>query len=142
MFATPGSRVQRKRPWVRDVTIVFDNAGAAITSTQKAIYVPVDFTGILQQVTMVADLSGNITMDVLKCTFAQFDAGSTHPVSGDSMTGNTGFALSSALKLQDPVLASWTNKRINAGDVLALICKTTASAATRVTVSLKILVMV
>jgi hypothetical protein len=75
-------------------------------------------------------------VDIWKCTYAQFDAGSTHPVAADDIT-NGGEALSSASKLQDTSLTGWT-KTINAGDILAFDCKVASVSITRVTVILKI----
>lgn len=98
-------------------------------------YVFIDVAMTINQVTMLADQSGSITVDIWECTYAQFDAGSTHPVVGDSITASATPAISTATKFQDGTLSGW-NKAIAAGSVLAFNVKSVATIQ-RCTVTLK-----
>lgn len=111
-----------------------DGGGAAITTGVKG-YLFVDVACTINQVTMLADQTGSITVDIWKCTYAQFDAGSTHPVVGDSITASDTPTITSAVKMQDSTLTGW-NTAISAGSVLAFNIKTNANVQ-RVTIALK-----
>jgi hypothetical protein len=119
-----------------DVVGIIDGGGSAITGG-KLIYVTVDFPCTINQVTLLADQSGSLTCNIWKCTYSQFDAGSTHPVTGDSITASDTPALSSATKYQDSTLTGWTTS-ITAGDILAFQIPSNATAVTRLTVTLKV----
>lgn len=118
-----------------DITFVMDGGGAALTTGVKG-YIPVDFACTINEVTLLADQSGSITVDIWKCTYSAFDAGSTHPVVGDDIT-NGGEALATATKGQDSTLTGWTTS-ISAGDILAFHVKVAATNITRLTVALKV----
>jgi hypothetical protein len=113
---------------------VIDGAGAAITTGLKG-YVEVPFNGVLSQVDMVADRSGNIVVDIWKCTYAQFDAGNTHPIAGDKITSSTPPTINGGVKSSDSALASWITA-LTAGDVMGFYV-TSVSSIQRVTVTLK-----
>jgi hypothetical protein len=95
----------------------------------------VDVAQTINQVTMLADQTGSIVVDIWKCTYSAFDAGSTHPVVGDSITASDIPTISSGVKLQDSALTSW-NTTIAAGSVLAFNVKSVASCQ-RVVIDLK-----
>jgi hypothetical protein len=116
---------------------VIDGGGLALTTGVKG-YLICDFGGTINSATLLADISGSITIDIWKCTYAQFDAGATHPVVGDSITASATPALASATKYQDLVLTGW-NTTVNAGDVFAFNVKVAAVNCTRVTVDLKVI---
>ena len=120
---------------VSDIEFIIDGAGAAIGTGVKG-YLVVDVAMTINQVTLLGDQSGSITIDIWLCTYAQFDAGATHPVVGDSITSGAVPAISSATKYQDSTLTGW-NTSIPAGSVLAFNVKVAAASITRVTLALK-----
>ena len=113
---------------------VIDGAGSVIVPGLKG-YVEVPFTGVLSQVDMVADRSGNIVVDIWKCTYAQFDAGNTHPVATDKITASTPPTINGGVKSTDITLAGWTTA-LNAGDVLGFFV-TSGLNIQRVTLTMK-----
>jgi hypothetical protein len=99
------------------ITAYIDGGGAEITTGMKG-YLEVPFACTLTQADLIADRTGDIVVNVWKCTYAQFDAGSTHPVVGDKITSSTPPTIAGASKSTDATLTSW-NKTIAAGDILA-----------------------
>jgi len=97
--------------------MAIDGGGSAITTGMKG-YAEVPYAGTLTQVDAIADRSGSIVVNLWKCSYAQFDAGATHPVIGDKITASTPPTISSGSKSTDSTLASWTTA-LSAGDVLA-----------------------
>ena len=116
------------------IIAVIDGSGATITTGLKG-YVEVPFNGAFSQVDMVADRSGNIVVDLWKCTFAQFDAGTTHPAAGDKITSSTPPTIIGGVKSTDSVLASWTTV-LTAGDIIGFYV-TSVLNIQRVTVTLR-----
>ena len=98
-------------------------------------FVEVPFNGTLSQIDMVADRSGSIVVDLWKCTYSQFDAGSTHPVLADKITASTPPTISSGTKSTDSTLAGWTTA-LAAGDVIGFFVNS-VSFIQRVTITLK-----
>lgn len=117
------------------IPFIIDGGGAMITTGMKG-YIEVPFNCSIQQATLLADVSGSIVVDIFKCTYAQFDAGVTHPVSTDKITASSPPTISSGTKYQDDVLSGWT-LAIGAGDVLGINVNSVTSIA-RVTLSLKV----
>lgn len=115
------------------IECVIDGGGSAITTGLKG-YLVVPFGCTLVSNRLLADQSGSIVVNVWKCTYAQFDAGATHPVAADKITSSTPPTLSSATKEEDTSLTSWT-KSLSAGDVLAFNVDS-VSTITRVTLSM------
>lgn len=120
---------------VSDIEFIIDGSGSAIGTGVKG-YLFFDVALTINQVTLLGDQTGSITIDIWKCTYAQFDAGATHPVVGDSITASDVPAISSATKFQDSTLTGW-NTSIAAGSVLAFNVKNAAASITRVLVALK-----
>ena len=86
---------------------VFDGAGSVLSSgLQFGLKAP--FTGTITAAELIADQSGSIVVDLYKCSYSDYDAGSTHPVSGDSITASAPPTISSVVKAQDSTLAGWT----------------------------------
>ena len=114
--------------------------GGSVISTGLKGYLPIDFSGTILQATLLADQTGSAVVDIWKCTYAQFDAGATHPVDGDSICDNgsatTPPTLSSAAKLKDNTLTNWTTS-ISAGDILAFNVDS-ATTITHLTLALKV----
>jgi hypothetical protein len=118
------------------IEFVMSGSGIAIpTGLQGWLQVP--FPGTIQSVTLLADQTGSITVDIWKCSFSQYAPG-THPVVADSICAGDVPAISSASKSTDASLVGWTTT-INSGDILAFNVKVAAVNITQCLVSLKIL---
>jgi len=112
------------------LTFVIDGGGSAITTGQKG-HLEIPFACTIKQVTMLADQSGSIVVDIWKDTYANFP-----PTDADSITASAPPTISSAQKSQDSTLTGWT-KSISSGDILAFNVDS-CSTITRVTISLKV----
>jgi hypothetical protein len=112
------------------IAFIIDGGGSAITTGQKG-HLEIPFKCEIQQVTLLADQTGSIVIDIWKDTYANFP-----PTSADSICGSAKPTISSAQKYQDATLTGWT-KTINAGDILAFNVDS-AATITRVTLALKI----
>lgn len=117
------------------VPFIADGGGAALTTGMKG-YIEVPFNCTIEEATLLADTSGSIVVDIFKCTYAQFDAGVTHPVSADKITASSPPTISSGTKYQDSTLSGWT-RTITAGDILGININSVTSI-TRVTLSLEV----
>ena len=112
------------------LTFIIDGGGSAITTGQKG-HLEIPFACTIKQVTMLADASGSIVVDIWKDTYANFP-----PTDADSITASAPPTISSAQKSQDATLTGWT-KAISAGDILAFNVDSCATIK-RVTISLKV----
>jgi len=110
------------------ITFVIDGDGEAITTGEKG-HLEIPFACTIKQVTMQADQSGAIVVDIWKDTYANFP-----PTDADSITASAPPTISSAQKSQDATLAGWT-KSISSGDILAFNVDSCATIQ-RVTISL------
>lgn len=115
---------------VATLTFIIDGGGSAITTGQKG-HLEVPFACTINQVTMMADQSGSIVVDIWKDTYANYP-----PTDADSITASAVPTISAALKSQDATLTGWTTS-VAAGDILAFNVDS-ASTVTRVTISLKV----
>jgi len=113
----------------RAVAYIIDGGGSAITTGVKG-FLLVPFKCEIQQVTLLADVSGDIVIDIWKDVYANFP-----PTDADSITAAAPPTLDGAQNSQDSTLTGWT-KTINAGDVLAFNVDS-AATITRVTLILK-----
>jgi hypothetical protein len=113
---------------------VLDGNGAALTTGVKG-YLICPFNATITGVTLLGDQSGSIVVDIWKCTEAQFDAGSTHPVVGDSITASSKPTITTATKYNDTTLSGWTTT-VTAGDIFAYDISSVSSFQ-RVTVALQ-----
>lgn len=95
----------------RSIDIPFFNAGAALTTGIKRDY-QVPFACTIRKVTLLADQSGSVVVDIWKDTFANFP-----PVVGDSITAAAKPTISAALKAENSTLTGWITA-IAAGDIL------------------------
>ncbi|MHA1787843.1 MAG: hypothetical protein ACTSXT_01320 [Candidatus Helarchaeota archaeon] len=98
------------------IGITIDNQTSEIGTGYKG-FIRIPYAGTITKATLLADQSGSIVIDIWKCSYSDYDAGSTHPVDGDSITASAPPTLSSATKSEDSTLTDWT-KSITAGDVL------------------------
>ncbi len=118
------------------IEFLIDGGGANISARTWG-YLIMPFDATLTSATMLGDQTGSIIINVWKCTYAQFNAGSTHPVSGDSITGGNPPTISSATKSLDTTLTGWTSS-LDEGDILAFNVPSASTNITRVTLSLNL----
>jgi hypothetical protein len=112
------------------LNFLIDGGGSAITTGIKGDLV-VDFAATITGVTMLADQSGSIVVDIWKDTYANFA-----PTDADSITASAVPTISSATKSQDTTLTGWTTS-ISAGDILRFNVDSVTSIQ-RVTVALRV----
>jgi len=112
------------------ITFIIDGGGSAITTGEKG-HLRIPFACEIERVTLLADQSGSIVIDIWKDTYANFP-----PTDADSITASAPPTISSAQKSEDSTLTGWT-KTISAGDILAFNVDS-CSTITRVTLALKV----
>jgi len=112
------------------LSYIVDNNGSVLpTGNQGFLEIP--FACTIQQVTLLADVTGNIVVDIWKDTYATF------PLSlSDSIVASAKPTLSNANKYQDSVLTGWI-KTITAGEVLQFNIDS-VSNITYILISLKV----
>lgn len=91
--------------------VVIDGGGSEIADATE-IQVVVPFAMTITGYTALADVSGSISIDVWKDTYAN-----APPTDADTITASAPIAISSAVKSQDTTLTGWTTS-VSAGDVL------------------------
>ena len=95
------------------INYVIDGGGSAITTGEKdCIRIPDDFSGTITGITLLANVSGSIVLDIWKDTYANFP-----PTVADTITASAKPTISSGVKSEDTTLTGWT-KTLTAGDVL------------------------
>ena len=114
----------------RPIGITIDGGGSAITTGNKGC-VQVDYAATIQQVTMLADQSGSIVVDIWKDSYALYPA-----TVADTITAAAKPTITTATKSQDATLTGWTTT-ITAGDHLCFNVDS-ATTITRVHLSLKV----
>jgi len=112
------------------ITFIIDGGGSVITTGEKG-HLEIPFACTIERVTMLADQSGSIVVDIWKDSYANFP-----PTDADSITGASPPTISSGQKSQDSTLPGWTTG-INAGDILAFNVDSIATCE-RVLISLKV----
>jgi hypothetical protein len=112
------------------ITIIIDGGGSAITTGEKG-HLEIPFACEIERVTLLADVSGSIVINIWKDTYANFP-----PAVGDKITADAPPTITTAVKSQDATLTGWT-KTIAAGDILAFNVDS-AATVTRVTLALKV----
>lgn len=112
------------------ITFIIDGGGSAITTGEKG-HLEIPFAGTINRVTMMADQSGSIVVDIWKDTYANFP-----PTDADSITAAAPPTITTAQKSQDSTLTDWTTA-IAAGDILAFNVDS-ITTITRVIISLKV----
>jgi hypothetical protein len=110
------------------ITFIIDGAGSAITTGEKG-HLEIPFKCEIQRATLLADVSGDIVIDIWKDTYANFP-----PTDADTICAGTEPELDGAQKSQDATLTDWI-KTINVGDILAFNVDSCATI-TRVTLAL------
>jgi hypothetical protein len=112
------------------IEFIIDGGGSAITTGQKG-HLEIPFACTITRVTLLADQSGSIVIDIWKDTYANFP-----PTDANSITASAPPTISSAQKSQDSTLTGWTTA-ITAGDILAFNVDS-ITTVTRVTLALKV----
>lgn len=96
---------------VRTVSAQFGGPGGSI-SASDTVWVRVPYTGTITKVSLLADATGSIVVDVWKDTYANYP-----PTVADTIAAAAKPTLSSANKSEDSTLTGWTTA-VTAGDVL------------------------
>lgn len=110
------------------IIYVIDGGGSAITIGQKG-HLSIPFGCTITSWTLLADQSGNITIDVWKDTYVNFP-----PTVADNITGSEIPTLSSVQNNRDLDLTTWTTT-VTAGDILAFNVDS-CTTVTRVTLTI------
>jgi hypothetical protein len=113
------------------VALVFElNGGGAVIADALAADLPdLPFAGTIQRWTIVGDVTGSITIDVQKCTYAGFPTFS-------SVAGTAKPSLSGAQKAQNTSLTGWGSTGLAQGDLLRAVVSGAATNIKRATVTL------
>jgi hypothetical protein len=88
----------------------------------------INFAATITAAEIIGDVSGSASVDIWRCSYAQYDGGITHPVAADSICGGNYLTISSGVKGQSN-LTSW-NTSINSGDFLAFYVNSSSSLNT------------
>lgn len=110
-FTGGGSLELTDNQRLRHVDIQLYNGGAALTTGIKQDYI-VPFGFIISKVTLLADQTGSVVVDIWKSDYANFP-----PLVAGSITAAAKPTLSGTAKSQDSTLTGWTTS-IAAGDIL------------------------
>ena len=94
------------------IAFIIDGGGAEIATGEHG-HLEIPFKCEIQRVTLLADQSGSIIIDIWKDTYANFP-----PDNADSITSSAPPTITTAVKSQDATLTGWT-KEIAAGDILS-----------------------
>lgn len=121
-------------PFPAEIAWVIDGSNSVI-QTDVYGYIQVPFPCTITSAQLLADAAGTISIDIWKCTVDDFDAGVTHPVAADTITGGVPLTLSGTSKVTNSALAGWTTS-LAAGDVLAYSVGAGVAGITRITTSL------
>jgi len=114
-----------------ELSIIIDGGGSAITTGIKGD-LEVPFNCTITSVTLLADQSGAIKIDIWKDSYANFP-----PTDADTITGaNEPEIVASGVKYQDNTLTDWTTS-LSEGGILRFNVDSVATIQ-RVTLSLKV----
>ena len=108
-----------------------DGGGAAIVTGLLGGSLRVPFSGTINSVTLLADQTGSIVVDIWKDSYASYP-----PTVADSICASAKPTLSSAEKSEDTTLTGWTTA-IAAGDILRFNVDS-VSTVQNVTIILKV----
>jgi hypothetical protein len=114
---------------VSDIIFIIDGGGSAITTGTKG-YIEVPFACTVTQWTLLADVSGSITVDVYNDAYANYGTNTS------MVGGGTKPTISASTKGQSAP-SSWTTTSIAAGNIIGFNVAT-ISTCTRVTIALKV----
>ena len=112
-FTGAGSLELTENQRIRALPFTIYQNGSVLTAGIKAdLYVP--FSGTIIGVTLLADQTGSVVLDVWKKAYANYP-----PLLADTITAAAKPTLSAAVKYRDTTLAGW-NLAVSAGDCLRL----------------------
>lgn len=112
------------------IVFIIDGGGSTITTGVKGdIQIP--FACTITSVSLLADQSGSIVVDIWKDTYANFP-----PTVADTITTSAKPTISSATKATDSTLTGWT-KNLSANDILRFKVDSVTSVQ-RVTLTLHV----
>ena len=104
-------------PAVYPIEIPFDGGGVAILAG-AFIDIEIIRNCTISEWTMLGGPAGTIQISIYKCSYAQYDYGSTHPVVGDSIVASDPPKITgTATKGQGTALTGWS-KSLSVGDIL------------------------
>lgn len=112
------------------INFIKDGGGDTL-STGIAGDIEIPFACTITGVTLLADQSGSIVIDLWKDTYANFP-----PTDADSITASAVPTISSATKSTDTTLTGWTTS-VSAGDIIRVNIDS-VTTITRITLSLKV----
>lgn len=112
------------------ISFIIDGGGSEITTGIKGD-LEIPFNCTINRVTLLADQSGSIVVDIWKDTYANYP-----PADADSITASAVPTISTATNSQDATLTGWTTT-VTAGDTLRFNVDS-ITTCTRVLVSLKV----
>lgn len=115
------------------VTFIIDGGGSAIGTGLKG-WLHFDFAWTINEITMLADQTGSIVVDLWKTTYSAYAPG-THPVIADSITGAAVPTITTAAKMQDSTLTGWTTA-VSIDDIIAFDV-TSAATIQKLSITLK-----
>lgn len=115
---------------IATLSFIIEGGGATITTGVKG-FLEIPFACTINRVTMLADQSGSIVVDVWKDTYANYP-----PTVADTITAAAKPTITTATKSQDSTLTGWTTS-IAAGDILGFNVDSVTTCQ-RVTISLKV----
>jgi len=92
--------------------LTVDGGGIELTTGYKG-FIRVPYACTITKVTLLADQSGSIVIDVWKDTYANYP-----PTDADSITSTTPPTITTATKSEDSTLTDWTTS-VTAGDIIA-----------------------
>jgi hypothetical protein len=119
----------------RAINVVFDGSSSGGITTGIKGDLPVPYNCRITGVTMLADQSGSIVVDILKSNYAGFPP-TTSIIGG----GGTKPTISSNDQSQDTSMTGWTTVEIDAGDILRFEV-VSVTAITRLTMALNVSVL-
>lgn len=115
---------------VESHVVTIDGGGSVIATGEKTVItIPYDCT--IESVTMLADQSGSIVIDIWKDTYTNYA-----PTVADTITASAKPTITTATKSQDSTLTGWTTT-VTAGDILKFNVDS-VTTITRVVLSLKV----
>jgi hypothetical protein len=109
----------------------FSGGGVALTTGLAGTGVRIPFACTIISVTLLADQTGSVVIDIWKDTYANYP-----PTVADTICAAAKPTISSAIKAEDTTLTSWTTA-IAAGDVLFFNVNS-CSAITNLSLTLKV----
>lgn len=112
-----------------DLAFIIDGGGSAITTGVKGD-LALDFAATINQVTLLADQSGSIVVDIWKDTYANYP-----PTVADTITAAAKPTITATTKAKDSTLTGWTTS-VASGDTLRFNVDS-ITTCTRVVVILK-----